>query len=122
MLCTVSLAVLALVAVTVPASASVPEANTAKFCKPLKGISKKLEAAASNSSKYSPNVFKKFAAALRASSKNAPGKVKKAGNSLASFYGALGGGDPTAFAKINSTKMSSAIGTYFGYVAIHCRT
>jgi len=117
-----ALSVSALVVISVPASASVPEASTAKFCKPLKGISKKLEAASSDTSKYSSSVFKKFAAALRASSKHAPGKVKKAGKTLASFYGAMGGGDPTAFAKVNSTKVSSAIGTYFGYVAVHCHT
>lgn len=121
-LLTVALAVsaLAVAAVAVPASASVPEANTAKFCKPLKGISKKLEAAGSNSSKYSPNVFKKFAKALRASAKHAPAKLKKAGNTLASFYGALGGGDPTAFTKVSSAKVSKAVGRYFAYVSIHC--
>jgi cytochrome c556 len=122
MLLTVALAVsaLAVATVAIPASASVPAANTAKFCKPLKGISNKLKAASSGSSKYGANVFKKFAAVLRSSAKYGPTKVKKSGKTLAAYYSALGGDG--SIGSINTTKLTSAIGIYFGYMAAHCRT
>jgi hypothetical protein len=112
------LAASALAVVAAPASAAVPAKSTSAFCKPITGISDKLENAGTNTSKFNANTFKKFAAALRSSGRNAPAKVKKAANTLASFYGALGSGDPSGFK--NASNVSGAIGTYFGYVASHC--
>jgi predicted secreted protein len=112
------LAVAALAALAVPASASVGTARSSSFCKPITGISDKLQSEGTDTSKFNANTFKRFARALRSSAAHAPAKVKKAGRTLASFYGALGGGDPTALR--NTANVSGAIGTYFGYVAAHC--
>ena len=112
------IAAASLVLSTVPAGASVSVAKTSAFCKPIKGLSQKLESAASNSSKFNANTFKKFAAALRASGKHAPKNVKKAANTLASFYAALGSGDLSGLK--SSANLSGALGTYFAYVGTHC--
>jgi len=101
-----------------PAVASVSSASSTSFCKPIKGISDKLEDAGTDPSKLGIAAFKKYASALRSSGKHAPAKVKKAANTLASFYAALGGGDVSGLK--NSANVSTAIGTYFGYVATHC--
>jgi cytochrome c556 len=112
------LAASALAVLAVPASASVPAKSSSAFCKPINGISDKLEKAGTDTSRFKANTFKKFAAALRSSGSHAPAKVKKAANTLASFYGALGSGDASGLA--NARNVSGAIGTYFGYVASHC--
>jgi cytochrome c556 len=101
-----------------PAVATSPAKNSSAFCKPITGISDKLQKAGTDTSKFNANTFKKFAAALRASGSHAPAKVKKAAKTLASFYGALGSGDASGLA--NAKNVSGAIGTYFGYVASHC--
>jgi hypothetical protein len=115
------LALCSLAVLAVPAIASVPSVHSASssaFCKPITGISDKLQSATTNTSKFNANTFKQFAKALRSSAAHAPAKVKKAGRSLASFYAALGGGDVSGLQ--NTKNVSGAIGTYFGYVATHC--
>ncbi len=82
-----------------PAVASVSTSSSSSFCKPIKGISSKLQSAGTNTSKFRASTFKKFADALRSSGKHAPAKVKKAANTLASFYSALGGGDVSGLAE-----------------------
>jgi cytochrome c556 len=114
----VALALSTLTVLALPAAASAPAASGSAFCKPITGISEKLKDASTDASKFDPNTFKQFASALRASAKNAPAKVKKAGRALASFYGALGGGDPSAFK--DTANVSTAVTTYFTYVATHC--
>lgn len=112
------LAVSALAVVAAPAGASVHAANSSAFCKPITGLTDKLKNAGSDTSKYNASTFKKFAAALRSSGAHAPKKVKQAASKLASFYGSLGGGDVSGLS--NSSNLSGAITTYFGYVATHC--
>jgi cytochrome c556 len=106
-------------AFAVPAQASVPAASA--FCKPITGISAKLQKASSDTASYDAKTFSKFAAALRSSAKHAPKAVKAAANKLATFYSALG--DPVhnadAFSK-GSKDLSKSISTYFTYVATHC--
>lgn len=111
------LAVSALAVLAVPATASVHSASSS-FCKPIKGISSKLQDAGSNVSKYGASVWKKFAAALKSSGKHAPKNVKAAANKLASYYSALGSGDLSGLK--NAASISPAVTTYFGYVATHC--
>jgi Family of unknown function (DUF6781) len=101
-----------------PAVASVSSSSSSSFCKPIKGLSTKLQSAGTDTSRFGAATFKKFAAALRASGKHAPAKVKKAANTIASFYAALGGGDVSGLK--HTSNVSGAIGTYFGYVAAHC--
>jgi hypothetical protein len=101
-----------------PAVASVSSSSSSAFCKPIKGLSSKLQDAGTDTSKFGAATFKKFAAALRSSGRHAPANVKKAANTLASFYAALGGGDASNLQ--NTSNVSGAIGTYFGYVAAHC--
>lgn len=113
-----ALALSTLAILAVPAGASAPAAKGSAFCKPITGISDKLQKAGTDTSKFSANTFKQFAKALRKSASHAPAKVKKAGRSLASFYAALGSGDLSGLK--NASNVSSAIGTYFGYVSTHC--
>jgi hypothetical protein len=112
------LAVSTLAVLAVPANASVHTASSSSFCKPITGISDKLKNAGTDTSKFNANTFKQFASALRSSAAHAPAKVKKAGQTLASFYAALGGGDVSGLK--NTKNVSGAITTYFGYVATHC--
>jgi hypothetical protein len=101
-----------------PAGASAPAAKGSAFCKPITGLSDKLENAGADTSKFGKNTFKQFASALRSSAKHAPAKVKKAGNTLASYYGALSSGDLSGLK--NASKVGAASATYFAYVATHC--
>jgi hypothetical protein len=112
------LALCSLAVLAVPATASVHTASSSSFCKPITGISDKLQSATTDTSKFNANTFKQFASALRSSAAHAPAKVKKAGRSLASFYAALGSGDASGLQ--NTKNVAGAIGTYFGYVATHC--
>ncbi len=113
------LALLTFGVVAGPAVATVSTASaSSSFCKPIKGLSNKLQSAGTDSSKFNASTFSKFATALRSSAKHAPAKVKKAGNSLASYYAALGSGDISGLK--NASALPTEISTYFGYVARHC--
>jgi len=117
LLVVLALALSTFAVLAVPAGAAAP-AKGSSFCKPITGISAKLQKAGTDASKFGASTFKKFAAALRSSASHAPAKVKKAARTLASFYGALGSGDVSGLK--NTANVSGAIGTYFGYVAKTC--
>jgi hypothetical protein len=111
-------AVSTLAFVQAPAGAAAPAANGSAFCKPITGLSNKLENAGADTSKFGKNTFKQFASALQSSAKHAPAKVKKAGNTLAAYYSALSSGDVSALK--NASKVGAASATYFAYVGTHC--
>jgi hypothetical protein len=101
-----------------PAVATVSTASNSSICKPIKGLSSKLQSAGTDSSKFGAATYSKFAEALRSSGKHAPAKVKKAANNLASYYAALGSGDVSGLK--NAATLSTSISTYFGYITSHC--
>ena len=112
------LAVSALGVLAVPASASVPAANPAKFCKAIKSIPDNLENSTSNAFSLGKKTLRTYASGLKAAGKQAPANVKKAANKLASFYNGLASGDASAIS--GAGNLGSSFGTFFTYVGTHC--
>jgi hypothetical protein len=108
----------ALVVLAGSASAAVPAASKAKFCKAVADIPGELGDVDPSDVSKSKEVFKDYAAQLKHAAKNAPKSIKKAADTLASFYKALGSGDLTALTK---TKNFGSAAVKFGqYVSENC--
>ncbi len=111
----------ALVALAPASGAAVPAAS--KACNGYKQLQKDLkDAGATDAKSVGASEFKDAAAAFKKAAKSSPAKVKAALNTIASYYSALGGGDPSSLADIgkNGQKFSKAIGTFSAYVATAC--
>jgi hypothetical protein len=113
------LAVSALAVLAIPASASVPAANT-KFCKAAAKIGD-----TSGSPDFSPTRAKQIRSQFKAAAKYAPGKVKSAINTISGLLGTIAGtSNPADLAKVYTSssfrKYPAAISTYVKYQAAQC--
>jgi hypothetical protein len=117
------LAVAALAVVAIPASASVPAANT-KFCNAFLKIGKNSSA---DSSTVDLTQAKSTLAKYKAATKYAPAKVKKAGKQIVSVLGKIAKFDPKNPTELADFYQSSdfknygkAITTFFLYASQQC--
>jgi hypothetical protein len=116
----------ALLAFAPSSGAAVPAVPSAsKTCSVYNQLTKDLaNADTSSAKKFDASTFKKIGAAFKKAAKSAPPKVKTAMNTLASYYGTIGGSDndAEAFAEIskNGEKFSKAITTFTTYYATNC--
>jgi hypothetical protein len=113
------LAVVALAALAVPASASVPAANT-KFCKAANSIGD-----TSSSSQPSKQQAKTALQGFKNAARYAPGKVKSAINNIAKYLGlVVGAGNAADLAKIYTSSgfknYTKSIQTYVTYYTQEC--
>jgi hypothetical protein len=114
------LAASALAVLAVPASASVPAANS-KFCTAAAKIGKNT----AGSSGLSKTRAKKLVSQFKATAKNAPAKVKSAINNITKFLGLIAGTtDPSDLQKVYTSSSfknySSSVTTFFTYTATQC--
>jgi hypothetical protein len=118
--CTALLAVAAMAVMAVPASASVPAANS-KFCK----AAAKIGTDANNASAFNQAKAKKLQSQFQAAAKNAPPKVKAAVGNITKLLGLIAGTtDPTDLPKVYTSdafkKYPKAVTTFFTYQATEC--
>jgi hypothetical protein len=113
------LAAAAIAVFSVPASASVPAANT-KFCKAAAKIGKD----ANNASAFNAAKARKLRSQFQAAAKSAPPKVKKAVNNITKLLGLISGTSPQELAKVYTSntfkQYPNAITTFFTYQATQC--
>jgi hypothetical protein len=102
------------------ASATVPAASAASFCKAVSGISKNLSEDPSKGGNTG-----KIASQLRKAAKSAPSKVKSAVETMADYFDAVSdaGKNPTKIASAlqkAAAKYGKAIATFSSYYAQNC--
>ena len=111
------LAVSALAALAVPASASVPAANT-KFCNAVKKIG---DTSGSQPTKVQA---KKLIRQFKTAAKSAPAKVKSAISKITKYLDVIATGDVSTLADLaksgNYQDYTKAITTYSTYIATNC--
>ena len=117
---TALLAVAAMAVMAVPASASVPAANS-KFCK----AAAKIGSDANNASAFNQAKAKKLQSQFKAAAKNAPPKVKAAVGNITKLLGLIAGTtNPADLPKVYTSdafkKYPSAVTTFFTYQATQC--
>jgi uncharacterized membrane protein len=112
-------AALAVVAVPASASAAVPEANTAKFCKAVTKIG-----STNSSSQPTKSQAKSLVKQFKNAAKYAPKNVKSAIGKISSYLNAIAGADVTDLANLAKSGTyqgyAKAIVTYSTYVATNC--
>jgi hypothetical protein len=118
--CTALLAVAAMAVMAVPASASVPAANS-KFCK----AAAKIGTDANNASAFNQAKAKKLQSQFQAAAKNAPPKVKAAVGNITKLLGLIAGTtNPADLPKVYTSdafkKYPNAVTTFFTYQATQC--
>jgi hypothetical protein len=113
------LAVCGMAVLAVPASASVPAANS-KFCK----AAAKIGSNANNASAFNATKAKKLQSQFKAAAKSAPPKVKKAVANISKLLGLIAGSNPTELAKVYTSdtfkNYPKAITTFFKYETTEC--
>ena len=114
-----ALAALALAVVAVPASAAVPEANTAKFCKAVTKIG-----STNSSSQPTKTQAKSLVKQFKNAAKYAPKNVKSAIGKISSYLQAIAAADVKDLADLATSGTykgyAKAIVTYSTYVATNC--
>jgi hypothetical protein len=112
------LAAAMLAVLAVPATASVPSANTSKFCKAVNKIGDQTGSQPTKS--QAKTLVKQF----KTAADSAPPKVKSAIGKITKYLNVLAGGDVSQLADLAKSGdyqgYAKAIGTYTTYVASHC--
>jgi hypothetical protein len=113
-----ALAAVALAVLVAPAGASVPGANTTKFCTAVKKIGSQ------TSSQPTKTQAKTWIKQFKTAAKNAPPKIKSSISTITQYLGYVASGDASKLANLAkpgaSNGYANAISTYTTYVATNC--